>query len=352
MSVSRPMSDASGATPDACTIREAAQWLARLQDGAADQAEQAAFLAWRQAHPSHARAWQAAEQLRQKFRAVSPALGVPVLTRDTQAGRRNALRSLALLAGVAAPCAWIAWRHEPWQRWTADYATAAGEQRHITLADGSQVLMNTASRLDVAFTGTQRLLLLHAGEIMVQTGADPGRTRPFIVRTEHGDMRALGTRFTVRLMDGAPATPSPHAPGHAPNPMQGLPCTQLGVQEHAVALTLSSQPDAAPIIVHHGQQVLFDARQAAPIQPLSPQDQGWINGVLYASDMRLDDFLRELSRYRPGLLRCDPRVAALRLSGAFQLHDTDRILHGLAASLPVRVASRTRYWVTVEPASA
>lgn len=348
MSVSHPLPDAASVTPDARTIREAAQWLARLQDGAADPAEQAAFLAWRQAHPSHARAWQAAEQLRQKFQAVTPALGVPVLTRDADLGRRNALRSLALLAGVAAPCAWIAWRHEPWQRWTADYATATGEQRRITLADGSQVLMNTGSRLDVAFNGTQRLLLLRAGQILVQTAPDPGLERPFIVQTEHGSMRALGTRFTVRLMDSAPATPV-SGTIHA---LHGLPCTQLAVQEHAVALTLSGQPDAAPRIVHSGQQLQFDGQQAAPLQPLSQQDQGWIHGVLYASDMRLDDFLRELSRYRPGLLRCDPGVAALRLSGAFQLSDTDRILHGLSATLPVRVTSRTRYWVTVESAKA
>ena len=54
-------------------------------------------------------------------------------------------------------------------------------------------------------------------------------------------------------------------------------------------------------------------------------------------------------RYRPGLLRCDPAVAPLRVSGAFQLHDTDAVLAALPATLPVSVRYRTSYWVTIGP---
>ena len=56
--------------------------------------------------------------------------------------------------------------------------------------------------------------------------------------------------------------------------------------------------------------------------------------------MRLDAFAAELGRYRPGLLRCDPAVAPLRVSGAFQLHDTDAVLAALPATLPVSVRYR------------
>ena len=60
-------------------------------------------------------------------------------------------------------------------------------------------------------------------------------------------------------------------------------------------------------------------------------------------------FTAELARYRPGLLRCDPAVAALPVSGAFQLADTDAALTALAASLPVRIELRTRWWVSIGP---
>jgi transmembrane sensor len=42
-------------------------------------------------------------------------------------------------------------------------------------------------------------------------------------------------------------------------------------------------------------------------------------------------------------------VAALPVSGAFQLADTDATLAALAASLPVRIELRTRWWVTIGP---
>ena len=69
--------------------------------------------------------------------------------------------------------------------------------------------------------------------------------------------------------------------------------------------------------------------------------------MLAAQDMRLDAFALELSRYRPGLLRVEPQVAGLRLSGAFQLDDTDAVLENLARMLPVDVLYRTPYWVTI-----
>jgi transmembrane sensor len=50
------------------------------------------------------------------------------------------------------------------------------------------------------------------------------------------------------------------------------------------------------------------------------------------------------------VLRIDPQIASLRLSGVFPLADTDRILATLPSVLPVRVQWSTRFWVTVTPA--
>ncbi len=69
--------------------------------------------------------------------------------------------------------------------------------------------------------------------------------------------------------------------------------------------------------------------------------------MLVAQDMRLDAFAFELSRYRPGLLRVEPQVAGLRLTGAFQLDDTDTVLESLARMLPIDVLYRSQYWVTL-----
>ncbi len=69
--------------------------------------------------------------------------------------------------------------------------------------------------------------------------------------------------------------------------------------------------------------------------------------MLTAQNQPLGDFLRELERYRPGVLRWDPRLDALRVTGSFRLEDTDRVLNLLAQTLGFQVQARTRFWVTL-----
>jgi len=316
--------------PDAAVLREAARWLVRLHSGEADAADHAACAHWRTAHPAHEQAWQRAERLSQKFGAVPTSLGMPVLARQQRSNRRAAMRTLALLA-TAAPAAWMGWRYGPWNDLAADHRTATGERREVALADGSRVLLDTASAIDVVFDGTQRMLRLRAGAIFVATAPDPlGPARPFVVETVHGRMRALGTRFIVRQSgDARDAGP-----------------VRLAVTEGAVEVTLRGA-SAASAVIPAGQQTVLGAQGAQPMHPLTPDAGAWTQGVLYADDMRLADFCAELSRYRPGLLHCASEVGGLRISGAFQLGDTDYVLSMLATTLPVQVVTRTRYWVTV-----
>lgn len=97
-----------------------------------------------------------------------------------------------------------------------------------------------------------------------------------------------------------------------------------------------------------GQRTVFSAEQVMTPATAQESTAAWSKGVLVAENMRIADFLAELSRYRSGLLRCDPAVADLRVTGVFPLHDTDRALLNLTLGLPVRIVYRTRYWVTVQ----
>ncbi|MGJ7543481.1 FecR domain-containing protein [Variovorax sp. LT1R16] len=313
--------------PDAAVLREAARWLVRLHSGRAGEADHAACAAWRKADPAHEHAWQRAERLSQKFGAVPATVGVPVLARQARDNRRAALRTLALLA-TAAPAAWLGWRLAPWDAWTSDHRTATGERREVRLADGSRVLLDTGSAIDVRIDGTRRTVHLRAGAIQLTTAAD---ARPFIVETTQGRLRALGTRFTVR-QDGEEARSD----------------IRLAVTEGAVEVTLRDASSPA-LVVPAGQQTLLRGQGASALAAVSPESQAWTQGVLYAERMRLADFCAELSRYRPGLLHCSPEVAELRISGAFQLRDTDYVLSMVASTLPVQVVTRTRWWVTVLP---
>lgn len=317
-------------------LDEAAEWLMRLHDSGATDADRAACERWRQADPQHALAWERAERLLGKLGGLPAALAMPALDRPRshRAQRRATVARLAALLAVA-PAGWLAW--QAWyaadQRgWGADLRTATGERRTEHLADGSRLLLDTASAVDIRFDGALRLLTLRQGAISIETAADTATPhRPFVVDTAHGRLRALGTRFTVR-QEGDRADGGP---------------VRLAVTEGAVEVTLRGAASPA-LVVQAGQQTVLRAGEVTASQPLQPEATAWTHGMLMADAMPLAAFCAELSRYRPGLLQCAPEVRALRVSGSFPLGDTDRTLTMLASTYPVDVQTRMRgYWITV-----
>lgn len=302
-------------------LKEAADWLVRLQSEEKSPALAAEFERWRGRSPEHAAAWRSAESVLQSFRQLPGGIGRQALSRIRGNGRRRFLRGLGAL-GLAAPGAWLLWRHRPWDAWQADYRTAVGERQTVHLADGSRLTLNTASAVDVLFGDRERRLRLVAGEVLIATAGDP---RPFVVQTGEGELRPIGTRFSVRQLPDA---------------------TRLAVYAGAVEIAAGN---GARQVLHAGEQAVFDARRIGAAQPADDSDTLWREGMLVARDMRLADWVEEIARYRPGVLRCHPAVAELRVSGAFPLDDTDASLDALVRTRPLALRSTTRYWVSLEP---
>ncbi|MGQ3128901.1 FecR domain-containing protein, partial [Variovorax sp.] len=203
---------------------------------------------------------------------------------------------------------------------------ATGERRELQLADGSRLTLDTASAVDVRFDAAQRLLVLHAGAILVATAPDTAAAhRPFRVQAGGGTLEALGTRFSVRREEEG--------------------ATAVAVFEGAVRVTPER---GASRVLPAGQQTRFGADGIEAFAPADESRVAWTRGMLLADAMRLADFAAELSRYRPGALRCEAAVAGLRISGAFPLDDTDRVLRMLVSTYPVDALTRLRgYWVTL-----
>ena len=320
------------ASIDARAAREAAHWMMRLQGGELDAPALQALARWRAAHADHETAWQRAEHVCRTFgmlpAPLASSLAMPVLGRADSTRRRAALKTLALLI-IAGPAGWSMLELAPWQPWTAQLHTATGEIRHLALADGSALSLNTASAADIVFSDALRLVRLRGGEIHVATRPD-ARQRPFIVRTSNGSIRALGTRFTVRQEDSLLGAR-----------------THVAVSQGAVEVLPA---EGQPRIVEAGWQASFDETAASAPQPLAPHAAAWTKGLLYADDTPLADVLAQLARYRRGVVRCDPAVARLRVSGVYQLRDTEALLELLQSSLPIRVQRRSRWWISVDPA--
>lgn len=320
---------------------QAAEWLVRLQTEGSTPAHQAELMRWRSLDPRHEMAWQRAERVLGKLSASRAgvddgddnrlgALGAAALRESSRSQRRMATRLLAA-AIVAGPVGYASWRLVPWNEWSADMRTATGERRELMLPDGSRIQLDTGSAVDMAFSSSERRLILRAGAVSIQTAAD-GAQRPFLVQTREGTARALGTRYTVRM---------------EPQFNRAVPSSLIAVQQGAVEL--SPAKGGRAVRLDAGSQTRMTAEHVNPPEPASLAADGWTRGVLYADKTPLGIFAAELSRYRPGILRCDPAIAALPVSGAFQLRNTDEALLALAASLPVRILQRTRYWVSIVP---
>ncbi|TBU96306.1 FecR domain-containing protein [Stutzerimonas kirkiae] len=300
-------------------IRAAAVWYARLSSGAASQAEEAEWASWHAADPLHQQAWQRIQAVREQVERVPGRIARATLQqRAAYPSRRELLGFVVLLGGAG----WLGWRSDYRQAWQADYRSAVGQRQSHRLADGSSLMLNTDTALDVHFDPQQRLLRLLRGEILVETAAD-GLQRPFLVETPHGRVQALGTRFTVRCGE------------------QG---SEVAVLQRAVLVT-TAQGDVQRVA--EGQTSRFDGQGISPVENNAPGVAAWQQGSLVVVDRPLHAVLAELSRYRHGILRCDPAIAALNVSGAFPIDDTDLALAALESGLGLQAVRRTRYWVTL-----
>lgn len=324
-------------------VEQAIAWYVRLASGAQTSHERAEFANWQAAHADHARAWQRLQAMGGRLQGsaarIEPAVTRAVLARVANAApaRRRALKTLVWVGAGGAALHWVQ-DQVPWRAEVAaamaDERTAVGERRSLVLADGTRLMLNTATAVDIRFDARQRRLILRSGEIMVATARDAA-DRPLVVSTQDGTLTPAGTRFTVRRDEVSP---------------RGGGATQLAVNEGAVDIRTAERVDDSPIRVRAGQQVHFTRHRVDPVTALSEASQSWTENALIAEGMALGNFIAELERYRPGRLRCAPEVSSLRITGVWPLDGSDpteHILASLERQLPIRVNRLTRYWVTV-----
>ncbi|WP_121402947.1 FecR family protein, partial [Pseudomonas aeruginosa] len=159
--------------------------------------------------------------------------------------------------------------------------------------------------------------------IYLRTAADRREPpRPFLVRTEQGLMRALGTAFSVRR-EGAE--------------------TVLAVYEGAVQVRPEGAASAADgRVIEAGQRVRFDRQRIGPVESASEAALAWRQGLLVADDMPLRQWAGELMRYGGESIECEPSLDPLRVSGTFPVDDLPLALAMLAQTHGLRLVHQGR----------
>jgi transmembrane sensor len=300
--------------------RQAVAWMLELRTSPQPEAVLAALESWRGQHPMHELAWRRMEIVRSRLSGAAQEAALAHATLGPLGSKRrsHAVKALAVLFFAGTTAAALKQR-QSWSEIVADHRTAVGEQRRVTLPDGTELMLNTATAVDLLFTESERRVRLITGEIHISTAQDPHRT--FLVQTQQGVAQPLGTRFTVEIRNAV---------------------TKVAVFEGAVKVVPA---DAKATVLKAGQEGSFSrtAVQAA-LSTRNTSSPPWTDGSLLAKAMRLDDFLRELGRYSPHPLSCDPAVASFRVSGSFPVANVPLALEAMSATFSLEIETVTRFW--------
>lgn len=288
----------------------------RLHSGRASEADRAEARAWQNRSPSHRKAFAEAEQLWLEMGdAMLAKTSFAAGSRQIAAGTRHGRQWAGLAAGLLVIASLIQFSGYG-ELWFSDYYTGVGEQKNVTLADGSQVVMNTDTAFSIAFDGAGRHVTLHRGQAVFTVAKDAAR--PFEVAAGTAVVKALGTVFEV-LVDSR--------------------STRVTVEEHAVGikgLHEKNYPESGRI--HAGQQARYSPEHGfeAPVAIDPKQISAWRRGKLIFKNRPLGEVVTELDRYYPGrMLIVNEGLETLRVTGVFPANDLEAALGMISDILPV-----------------
>ncbi|USQ98117.1 FecR family protein [Caulobacter sp. RL271] len=319
----------------------AALWLERLQRGPSTD-DDAAFAQWLDASPTNRAAWERARDLWDVFEdpqadeMLAPlrkdALSLRVRRAPSPAPWYLAAASVAaavvggvLFMGVGrgpsvpSPTQVASVEARDLSRFGQnDYATTAGQRLNVRLEDGTRLALSPNSAVDVGYANGQRLVRMTRGEVMFEVQHDADH--PFRVAAGERVVSDFGTRFNIQVRDGE---------------------TRVRLDEGSLGVTVGSDPSAvtgAPKILVPGQELIARRGQSDDVIQTKTAAPDAEHKVIQFDDVSLAEAIAQMNQYTSEkLVVIDPKVAALRVSGAFRTDDPARFATTLTTLYPVRL---------------
>jgi transmembrane sensor len=350
-------------------LEEASTWFVELSEGEISSSVRADFNQWLRMSPEHVRAYLQisalwddvpllgksrhlnAEQIVAQARSRANIVELNAETRnnlrkngDDPIRRSPRARYVAFAASVAllAVAGLVIWA----QSVRGIYSTGVGEQRSITLADGSTVELNARSRVRVQFTDEERRVSLLQGEALFQVGRDVAR--PFVVLSEGTRVRAVGTQFdvnqtrigtTVTVVEGRVTVlsgPLDRRSNESPRggaDSVGLPQPIGSNAAGHGAMPSNETGQASPLYLGAGEQVTVTGRSSQlPTRADANAVIAWRERKLHFASAPLTEVAEEYNRYHElQLIIRDPSLASFHVSGVFSATDDASLIAFLRA---------------------
>jgi transmembrane sensor len=312
-------------------LAQAAAWRVRLAENDLEGCPELSD--WLNADAGNVAAWKQVQDDWALFEdhATSPEileLRSAALAHAHEAGRGRWVRSrrfasahrLGIAAGILILAAGglFAWMKQP-----DVYSTRPGERRIVTLADGSQIALDSRSEVRVAYSTHARELTLTKGQARFDVVHD--FERPFSVTADGHEVIATGTSFNVDLF--GPTLLVTLIEGRivvSPTPALSDP-TKVEIPLPRITL------DA-------GEQVVFAPKSPPSVARVNlGQTTAWENGEIVSENDSLTTVVARVNRYaQHAVVIGDSETADLRISGVFHTGDIDGFIGTIVAYLPVR----------------
>jgi transmembrane sensor len=300
-------------------FEQALEWWILLKDGAMDANRLQQFELWKNSHPDHVLAWQRTLKLEQRLAEIQSEISKRTLAEAIK--NRSTVwhgKLLLLLASSSLIAAMLYLEQQ--QAWLADHRTAYGEQKTIVLSDGTQLTLNSKTAIDVDYSDKQRQIVLHYGEIFIQTRQARSTVyRPFTVLGRDGTVQALGTQFDV-------AQEQQH--------------TRVAVLQHAVNITNNHAKQQQR--VNAGQQILFDQYNMQRIQPLQVEKFAWRKGLLIVNQLSLLDFAKKIEKNYGIHIEVEASAQSILISGSYPSNNLEHLLSALTHTYPI--TAKSNFW--------
>jgi transmembrane sensor len=299
---------------------QAAQWVARRNNGERHSEEQRAFLAWINASDENRRAYAEAEVLWEQLRGLDDIAGRQLaearsfLKRERTRPARRVL-AMAAVAFLAVGALWYADLHSYLN--DATYRTALGERKVVDLADGSRLELNTNSAVAVHYSRHGREVQLLGGQAVFSVVHDD--SRPFVVLAGEGKVRDIGTQFEVRRQADR---------------------VSVAVLDGVVEVEVTAHGNQAPLRIKRGQRLSYGPSGA--LLPLAAIDintfAAWREGKIVFENRPLGEVLEELGRYRKSTFAISaPGLLDVKVSGTFPIDDMPLVMRTVATALPAKI---------------
>ncbi len=201
----------------------------------------------------------------------------------------------------------------------AQFVTAVGERREVSLPDGSRLTLNTGTQVDVAMTASERHITLRRGEAYFDVAKDTAR--PFTVAVADQEVRVVGTAYNILHHAGA---------------------VTVSVARGVVEVRSLAAPGTPPQRLTVGDRLQHVVgSDVVTLSKFSPETAAtWREGRLVFKDAPLSEVVSQVNRYfTPQVRLGDQAVGDLVFSGVLQLDSPERVVGRLEGFLPIGAQS-------------